>query len=97
MLGLRIKQLRCGSGLTSSQVASYLHIDLKLYILMENDETMVNAKIVDKLCALYGCDEKVIYDAQEKLICSDMSHLQGVSLEKIANVRKLYARYVNVL
>ncbi|WP_294561097.1 helix-turn-helix transcriptional regulator [uncultured Traorella sp.] len=97
MIGTRMKQLRRGSRLTSSQVARYLHIDLKLYILIESGEVTVTGEIIEKLCALYGCKEKVLYDENEKLVCHDMHALNEASLEKVADVRKLYARYVNVL
>ncbi len=93
-----MKQLRRGSRLTSSQVARYLHIDLKLYIFNRKRGSDGEGEIVEKLCALYGCKEKVLYDAQrESLFVMICSHLKGASLEKVADVRKLYARYVNVL
>ena len=71
MLGQRLQEVRKMSGLLSSEVSHYLDVSLKAYLMMEKDDYLVGWDVVNRLCDLYGCKEKVFYDENEKIDLTD--------------------------
>lgn len=92
MLGQRIREVREVSGLTSSQVSVYLRVDLKIYLMMENDEFFVKNDTIEKLCRLYGVDEKVFYNKNEKIDCLKLGQVNVSDFMRIARITKMYAQ-----
>lgn len=92
MLGKRIKKVRIKAGLTSSSVARVLEIDLRKYMMIENDEIEINYQVIEKLCLLFGCEEKVLLHDDEII---DVFCLKDVEFEEILDIlhfRKIYAQ-----
>ncbi len=91
MINSEIKKMRMASGLSCTQVAEYLEVDLKVYLLMENENQMVNGEIIEKLCFLYGCNEKTLYFKESFTPCW-MKDFTLKQLQHTATARKLYAQ-----
>lgn len=92
MLGQRLQEVRKVSGLLSSQVSHYLDVSLKTYLMMEKDDCLIDWDIITRLCDLYGCNEKVFYDSNEKIDCLCLSHVDKNDLKRVARIRKIYAQ-----
>ena len=91
MLGQRLQEVRKMSGLLSSEVSHYLDVSLKAYLMMENDDYLIEWDVVSRLCDLYGCKEKVFYDLNEKIECMSLAHVDMKDLKRVARIRKLYS------
>lgn len=89
MLGKRMREIREASGLTSGQVSTYLNLNLKGYIMMENDEVFVNGNIIEKLSQLYGCSERTFYQKDEEIHCLNLKNIDTHDLERVAHITKM--------
>lgn len=87
----RIKEIRNKVGLTSSLVAQVLGLDLKVYMMLENDEIQLTSKIIEDLCLIFGCDEKVLIHDNEQIDCICLKDVNYNELCDIVHFRKIYA------
>ena len=86
-----IKEIRNKVGLTSSLVAQVLGIDLKVYMMIENNEIGLNFKLIENLCLIFGCSEKdLINNSNENYY--NLSHVNYKELCDIVRFRKIYAK-----
>ncbi len=60
-LSENIKQLREGSGLSQSQLASFLKVEETFVSKIENGEHIITTDIVDKLSSLFGIPVEDLY------------------------------------
>ena len=93
MLGKRIREVRMKVGLTSSVVSNYLGIDLKLYLLIENDCRYIDYDTVSKLCLLFGCNESVLLNHSE-FDCIPLQNVSVHQLNDIVHFRKVCSQYL---
>ena len=87
----RIKEIRNKVGLTSSLVAQGLGLDLKVYMMIENNEIEMNSKIIEELCLIFGCNEKVLFHETEEFNCLKLENINYQQLCDIVHFRKIYA------
>ena len=88
----RIKEVRNKVGLTSSMVSNYLGIDLKTYMMIENEEFSLNSKIIEQLCLIFGCEEKVLFQKDVEINCICLKDINYEELCDIVHFRKIYAQ-----
>ena len=87
---IRIKEIRNQTGLTSSLVAQVLGLDLRVYMMIENHEISVTSKIIEELCYIFGCEEKVFFHDIE-FTCINLKDVNYEELCDIVHFRKIYA------
>lgn len=87
----RIKEIRNKVGLTSSLVAQSLGLDLKVYLMLENNEIEMNSKILEELCYIFGCNEKIFIHENEEINCMNLENISYQQLCDIVHFRKIYA------
>ncbi len=88
----RIKEIRNKVGLTSSLVAQVLGLDLRVYMMIENNELNINSKIIEDLCLIFGCSEKVLLHNHEEIDCLNLKDVNYNELCDIVHFRKIYAQ-----
>ena len=87
----RIKEIRNKVGLTSSLVAQGLGLDLKVYLMIENNEIEISSKILEELCFIFGCNEKVLLHENEEIEWLNLKNINYQQLCDIVHFRKIYA------
>ena len=93
MLGKRIREVRMKVGLNSSVVSDYLGLDLKLYLLIENDGIFVNYEILSKLCLLFGCNESVLMN-NGTIECISLENMDIHKINELVHFRKVCNQYL---
>ena len=58
----KFRNLRIENGFRSEQVAEFLDISLSEYLWMETGTVSWGTDQIDRLCSLYGCTKKDLFD-----------------------------------
>lgn len=92
----KFRNLRIENGFRPEQVAEFLDISLPEYLCMETGTVSWNTDQIDRLCSLYECTRKDLFDDCRPIVfhglnvenfsCEDMRSISAIG--KIANNQK---------
>lgn len=68
IVGRNLKALREANNLTQEQVAAYLGIGRSAYANYETGEREAPVCLLEKACALFGCEMELLFDEDETAV-----------------------------